>query len=181
MFRKLFQRLAVLAAVLILTACAGPGRRMTIPLTMPQGEVATIVAHNQTVPDWMLDRDKLALNYIVKGDVSAKQLAAASEAERACRIYTGTVRPNNLVTVFSQGVLYGLAGYLGVGLGAKLAFSGAQFTDYGTYGGVAGAFGGSVNGVVTSGGQTYTFENCGREVLMLFPGYDVRVLHKSPY
>ena len=90
------------------------------------------------------------------------------------------MRPSNLVAVLANGALYAVAGYVGVGLGAT-AFTGAKFSEYGRYGGVAGAFAGSANGVVTLGGQTYTFENCGREVLGLFPGYEVKVLQKSPY
>ncbi|MBU6388752.1 hypothetical protein KGQ72_02685 [Patescibacteria group bacterium] len=174
------QWLAAILVSLMLGACAGVGPATKIGVTMPDGEKATIVAHNQSVPDWMLAKDKLALNYIVKSDVSAKQLAAVAEAERACRIYTGTVRPNNLVTVISNGAIYAIAGGIGVGLGAK-AFPGAVYREYQRYGAAAGLFAGAANGMVTLGGQTYTFENCGREVLALFPGYDVKILQKSPY
>ena len=162
--------------------CAGPGKRVEIPVNMPgpDGGKATIVAHNQQAPDWMLSQKKLALNYIVKGDVSAEQLSAVAEAECACKIYTKTVRPNNLVAVMSSGVLYAAAGFAGVGLGSQ-AFAGAKFLEYGVYGAAATGVAGLANGVITMGGQTYTFENCGREVLGLFPGYEVRVLNKSPY
>ncbi|MFA5996204.1 MAG: hypothetical protein WC790_00560 [Candidatus Paceibacterota bacterium] len=173
-------KIAVLAMTVLLGACAGPGPRVNISVTMPDGERATIVAHQQAVPDWMLDRGKLALNYIVKGEVGAKQLAAVAETERACRIYTDTVRPSNLVGVVSSGVLYAAAGFIGVGIGSQ-AFTGAVQSEYATYGAWASGVSGTANGVVTLGGQTYTFENCGREVLGLFPGYEVRVLNKSPY
>jgi hypothetical protein len=85
-----------------------------------------------------------------------------------------------LVAVLSQGVLYAAAGYVGVGIGAH-AFTGANATQYAKYGAAATGFAGAANGMVTMGGQTYTFENCGREVLALFPNYEVRVLNKSPY
>ena len=171
--------LTALVAMLV-TGCAGPGAVKKIPLIMPRGEKATIVAHNQQVPDWMISRDKLALNFIVKGDVSAEQLAAVAEAERACRIYTGTVRPNNLVAVLSSGILYGAAGFIGVGIGSQ-AFPGAKFGQYAPYGAYATGVAGLANGIVSLGGQTYTFENCGGEVFRLFPGYEVHILQKSPY
>lgn len=174
-------RTAILAvATLFFGACASPGGMIKEPITMPNGEKATIVAHSQSVPDWMLDKDKLALNYIVRGEVSEKQLAAVAETERACRIYTGTVRPNNLVAVLSSGGLYALAGYVGVGVGSR-AFTGAVQSQYAKYGAWASGTAGIANGMITVGGQTYTFENCGREILGMFPAYDVKVLQKSPY
>lgn len=166
-------------AALLLSACA-PGEVTRIPVTMPDGERATIVAHDQQAPDWMLSRNKLALNFIVKGDVSDRQLAAVSEAERACRIYTGTVRPSNLVAVLSNGALYASTGYVGIGLGAT-AFTGVSASEYAVYGATAGGFAGAANGIVTLGGQTYTFENCGREIFDVFPDYKTRILQKSPY
>lgn len=178
--KKMTGWIAILAS-LLLGACASQGDAVRILGTMPGGEKFTIVAHNQSVPDWMLARDKLKLNFVVRGALSATQLTAVAETERACRIYTGTVRPSNLVAVLSNGVLYAGAGFVGIGLGAKAAFDGAKFTDYGKYGGYAGVFQGAANGIVTLGGQTYTFENCGREVLGLFPGYGVRIIEKSPY
>ncbi len=173
MFTKTF-RVAVLA-VLLIAGCATQGDAVRIGITMPDGERATIVAHNQSVPNWMLARESLALNFIVKGDVSAKQLAAVAETERACRIYTGTVRPNQLVAVLSSGVLYAIAGGIGVGL-ASQAYPRAVMSEYARYGATTGGFAGMANGVVNLGGQTYTFENCGAGVLSLFPGYDVRVI-----
>lgn len=172
--------LVILASSLLLGACASVGPATKIPISMPNGEKATIVAHSQSVPDWMLARDGLKLNFVTKGDLSSKQLAAIAETERACRIYTGTVRPNNLVAVLSNGIIYTLAGYIGVGMGAK-AFTGANHRQYAKYGAWASGAAGLANGVVSLGGQTYTFEACGREVLSLFPEYDVRVLLKSPY
>lgn len=118
---------------------------------------------------------------MVKGDVSDDQLAAVAVAEDACRIYTKTVRPNTLVAVASSGVLYAAAGYLGVGLGAKVGFAGAKFSEYGKYGGLANGASGVANGIISGGGKTYTFENCGREIFGMFPGYEVQVLQKSPY
>ncbi len=49
-------------------------------------------------------------------------------------------------TVGSTAAMYGAAGGLGIGLGAK-AFPGAIFHRYFTYGGIAGAFSGSAYGV----------------------------------
>jgi hypothetical protein len=168
------------AMSVLLGACAGPGEIIKIPVTMPGGAKATIVAHDQKVPDWLLSQDKLALNYIVKDDINDNQLAAIAEAERACHIYTKTVRPNNLVAVLSQGVLFASAGYIGVGLGAR-AFAGAIPSQYARYGMWASGVSGTANGIATLGGQTYTFENCGREILGLFPGFEVHVVQRSPY
>ncbi len=88
-------RIAMLAiAAMVLGACASVGPAVKIGVSLPGGEEETIVAHKQSVPDRWLASDKLRLNYIVPGDsVSEKQLAAVDEAERACRIYTGVVRP----------------------------------------------------------------------------------------
>lgn len=173
-------RLVILAAALMLGACASQGGIRKIPLQMPDGERATIVAHNQSVPDWMLARDTLSLNFIVKGSVSSQQLEAVAAAEKACRLYTGVVRPNDVVSVLSSGALYAVAGYVGGGVGSQ-AFPGAVFSQYARYSGYATGLGGLANGIVSLGGQTYTFEECGREVFGLFPGYQVRILMKSPY
>lgn len=177
--RFLLYGLAVFAA-LFLGGCATQGDPVRISIAMPGGERATMVAHPQSVPDWMLARDGLKLNYLVKTDVSERQLKAVAEVERACRIYTGTVRPSNLALVLSHGILYAAAGFVGVGIGAN-AFDFVKPSQYAEYGAWASGLGGTANGIVTLGGQTYTFENCGREVMGLFPGYEVRVILKSPY
>lgn len=174
--------LALLA--LLVSACATQGGPEFIRGTMPRNEKFTIVAHNQRVPDWWLDQGQLKLNFLVKGEVSKEQMVAVAEAERVCRIYAGVVRPSNLVAVLSSGILYGAAGWAGVGLGARAFLSqagGIKTSAYARYGGDASAFAGVANGMISLGGQTYTFENCGRELLELFPGYEVKVLQKSPY
>lgn len=182
--KKMLSRIAILASIIVLLGgCATQGDLMKIPISMPNGEKATIGAYNQSVPDYWLDRDKLKANFLVKGDISSTQLAAIAEAERACRIFTGTVRPSNLVAVLSSGVIYAIAGATGLYWGSA-AFTGAtqvyrnQSAEYGAW---ASGTGGAANGLITLGGQTYTFENCTREVLALFPGYEVKILQKSPY
>ena len=179
--KKMLVGLALVASTGFLTGCASVGEQVRIPVTMPNGERATIVAHNQSVPDWMLSRDSLRLNYIVPGEVTKEQIAAVAEAERACRLYTDTVRPSNLVAVLANGILYGLAGGLGVGIGSQ-AFNFARFNEYFQYGGTASGFGGAANGIISLGGQTYTFEDCGGNVLSTMRGYkEIRTLRKSPY
>lgn len=128
----------------------------------------------------MVDRDKLALNYVVNGDVTDKQIAAVDAAEKACRVATDAARPSDWTSVLSQGALYAIAGYIGIGVGSK-AFTGAVTNQYARYGAWATGTAGIANGIVTRGGQTYTFEVCGRDVFDLFPNYQVRVLLKSPY
>lgn len=176
MKRNMWCGLAILLMAVMVTACAGPGVRKEIPFTMPEGEKLTIVVHNQIATDWMLSKDKLALNYIVKGDVSEKQLAAIATVEENCRIYTGAKQPNKLVAVLSSGILYGTAGFIGIGLGSQ-AFKGVNSLAYGAYGGVAGFTGGVANGVVNLGSQSYIFENCGRDVFNTSPNYKVRVMY----
>lgn len=177
---KTLQTGIVILAALLLGACATQGEREELPLTYPDGEKLTLVAHKQWSPDWLLDGSKMKLNYIVKGDVTPKQLAAVAKTEEACRIFTEKVRPNDLVAVFATGVLYTAAGYVGVGLGAK-AFTGVSSSQYARYGAAATGMAGAANGVITLGGKTYTFENCGREALSIVSQYGVRVLNKSPY
>jgi hypothetical protein len=179
--KKMFLRAMSLAlSAAILSACASPGELVAISLTMPRGEQATMYAHNQQVPDWLLDTNRLALNYIVLGKATAEQVAAVAEAERACRIYTKTVRPNEWVAVGLNGALYLAAGFVGGGAGSQV-FSGANFIKYGLDTGAVYGAGGLANGVIQMGGKTYTFENCGREILNLFPGYGAHVMQKSPY
>lgn len=179
MLQKLFQGLAVLAA-LVLAGCASTGGgRTEIVGSVGSNKTYTIVAHNKSLPDWMSPSDQL--NYVVKGKgVSAEQLRAVSDVERSCRLYTDAVHPSKLVAVLSSTAIYALAGYVGVGSGAHAAFKGASFSEYGKYGGAATGLSGAANGTITLGGRTYTFENCGREVFGLFPETGVRVLNKSP-
>lgn len=172
---------AILLMAMIAFGCAGPGTLTKIPVDMPKGEKATIIAHNQQVPDWMLAKDKLALNYIINGkEASDEQLKAVAATEKSCRIYTDTVRPNDLVAVGLETALYFAVGFTGIGLGSQ-AFIGANSLAYGAYGGAATGLAGTANGIVKLGGKTYTFENCGQTILGMFPGYEVRVLQKSPY
>lgn len=174
------RNVAVLAIATLLSACATQGDPQKIKATLPDGEVLTIVAHPQSVPDWMLDGSTLKANFMVKGDVTPRQLAAVAEIEKMCRIYTGTVRPSNLVAAVSSGVLYGIAGFIGVGLGSQ-AFAGAVFSEYARYGGAASGFAGAANGVISSAGQTYTFENCTTTALGKVLQYGVSGLNRSPY
>ena len=85
-----------------------------------------------------------------------------------------------MVAVISSGALYAGAGFTGVGAGSQ-AFDGASFLEYGQYGAAATGVAGLANGVISLAGKTYTFENCGREVLAMFPNYKVNVIQKSPY
>jgi len=170
---------AFLATIALLAGC-GAGDLIRIPVQMPNGEKVTIVAHNQKVPDWMLSKNKLALNYIVKGDVTDTQLGAVNSVQNAGRLYVKKARPNDLVSIISNGICYAAAGYVGVGLGS-MAFPGAIPHQYAVYGAAATGLSGLVNGLITRGGQTYTFEEFGRETFGLFPRYGITVLMKSPY
>lgn len=177
---KILQKVALVAA-LALSACAGPGTLETIPVDLGGGQKATIYVHNQQWPSWMLATDKLAFNYVVKGEQTEEQLTAIAGAEKACRIYTNKSRPNELVGVLLNGTLYAVTGFLGTGGGAALAFKGASFRDYGEYGGTSYGGGGVANGIVQEGGKVYTFQNCGREIFSLFDRKDIRIMQTSPY
>jgi len=171
----------VILAILVLSGCATQGERVQTTITYPDGETITIVAHEQSVPDMWLKKSSLKLNYMVQGNVTTKQMEAVARTERGCHEgYSAIVRPSNLVNIVANGLLYGVAGFAGVGLGSQ-AFAGAKLTEYGLYGLGASGAGGVANGIVSSGGQTYTFESCGREALSIVPQYGVRVLNKSPY
>jgi len=168
--------LAILLVAVVVGGC-GAGKMIQIPATYPDGERLTIVAHNQIVPDWMVAKSKLALNFIVKGDVSEKQLAAVATTEGACRIYTKTVRPHDLVAVASYGVLFFGAGFAGGGIGSQV-FPGVNSLSYGTYVGTVGGATGAASGTISLGGKMYTFENCGANALNAVSSYGVRVLTK---
>lgn len=149
---------------------------------MPDGSSATIVAHDQQVPDYLLDAGRAKLNFMVKGNLTESQLAAVLSVEKACRVYTDTVTPNDLVAVVSGGVIYAVAGFVGVGVGSQALAGSAKWLEYGPYGAAASGMGGAANAFISNrSGRTYTFQNCGREALGLFSQYDVRVLQKSPW
>lgn len=172
--------LAVMAT-LMLGACAGPGARVEIPFTLPTGKTGTLVAHNRQVPSWLIADNGYALNYMYTGELSKDKLAAVAEAERACRLYTGTVHPSNLVAVVSGGFLYGVIGFPIGGLASK-AFTGAQFNEYAKYFSIASAGGGLSNGIITLGGKSYTFQDCGEVVLSSDSAYkDIKILRDNPY
>ncbi len=166
---------AVLAAIFH-TACVGPGAVTTIPVTI-EGKRATIIAHNQWAPDSWIDRDQMALNYVVLGHINEKQILAVAETERACRIYTGVVHPGNLVAVVSDGILYATYGFLGFGIASQV-IAGAKAVEGAIGGAAITGSAGAARSTVSLGNRIYTFENCGREVIALFPEYGVRIIQK---
>lgn len=173
--------IAILASI-FLGACVSMGPAEVRSVTMPgrNGGTMSIVAHSHRgMPDWMLSTKGLKLDYMVRGNVSQDQLAAVAEAERTCRIYTDTVRPNMAVAAFFDGLLYYGVGYGGLYYGSK-AFHGTVARQYGNYGGRATGFIGAGNSIISSGTKTYTFQNCGEGIFNLFPGYDVKVRTNGP-
>lgn len=171
----------VLVVALFTAACASQGKRVEMPFTMPDGEKATIVAHNQLVPNWMIDSDTYGLNYIMSGgkEQTEKQYAAVNETERVCREFTTVVHPHDAVTVLVATLMFGGAGAAGGGIGA-LAFPGAIIGHYAMYSAASGGLFGGAWGALTLGSKIYTFENCGREVMSRYPRYGIQVLLKSP-
>jgi len=165
---------------LTLSGCFSSGKAVRIPVDMGSGVHKTIVAHNRVVPEYLIADGKRSLDFIYEGELTQTQLTAIAGAEKACRIYTGTVHPNQLVAVLMSGVLYGAAGFVGAGAGSQV-WVGAKFVEYGAYGGAAGALGGIANGIITLGGRNYTFQNCGRELFGDEPQFKIKVLISSPY
>lgn len=167
-----------LNSILLVGCAAGPARK--IPVVYPRGEKFTIVAHEQSVPTWLLAINKLELNYIVRDDVTEEQLAAVAVTQDACRIYTDAVRPNVLVAVISNGIIYGISGYAGLYYGSQ-ALKGTHSSEYGKYGGRAGFASGLANGIVSEGGKKYTFQSCSKEMLGKVQQYGITVITDSPY
>lgn len=175
MLKKIAGWIAVLA-ILVLTGCAGPGQRKEIALTVPPVDGGrgpdrlTIVVHDRQVPTWLLDRDKLALNYLVKGPaVSEKQLAAVKAVEGACREYSRLSRPHPAVTIGIHSLLFGITNGFGLRIASE-AYRGTRADEYWRYGSVTGAVSGAASGLVLSGDQKVSpFEDCGEEVFFAAP------------
>lgn len=181
---KTLCRIAILASIIVLSACAGPGARTEIPFTLPSGKTGTLVVNDRQVPSWMIADSERALNYMYTGELSKDKLAAIAVAEKTCRIYTGKAHTSNLVAVASGAGLYALAGYAGlfIGSGFLTGITSKQQAEYGGYGASASGFGGAANGIITLGGKNYTFQNCSEVVLSADPAYrDVKIMRDSPY
>jgi hypothetical protein len=115
----------------------------------------------------------------VKGEVNLTHLYAVATVEKAGRAYIRETRPNDFISIFSSGLLYGIAGYAGGYLGSK-AFHGADPKEYGAYAAAATGLAGLANGLVSLGGKTYSFEVFGMQTLgATYPGILVNI--KSPY
>lgn len=176
-----FFKLTVLATLAVLGGCATQGPPEMMSETFPRGEVITLVAHNQSVPSYLLDREKLKLNYFIRGsEVNEEQLLAIAKTEKMCRFHTRKAQPSNLVAVLSSGILYAIAGFAGVGSGSQV-FDGAKFLEYGPYGAAATGMAGVASGTIALAGNVYTFENCGKDILADLSSYGVRVLNRNPY
>jgi len=178
---KTASRIVILASIIVLSACAGPGARTEIPFTLPSGKTGTLVVHDRQVPSFLIADEERALNYMYTGERSKENLDAIAVAENTCRLYVGKAHHSNLVAILSSGVLYSIAGGIGVGLGSQ-AFNGAVFSEYAEYGAAASGFSGAANGIITLGGKNYTFQNCGEVVLNADTRYkEIKIMRDSPY
>lgn len=180
MLKLISRGLATVTVCVGIIGCAGPGELMQIPVNMGSGHTATIYAHNQQVPSWLLATDTLTLNYIVKGNQTQEQLLAVAGAEKACRLYTKTSRPNELVAVIANTAVYAGMELPFAMYGATL-FKGAKVLQYGGDAAAEEAGGGSGNGIIQMGGKVYTFQNCGHELFELFKIPDIQILQTSTY
>lgn len=182
MFKTVVQGLAMLASVVLLGACAGPGERKEIQVLVPQLEAGKpadeviLVVHDRQVPKYWLDRDRVALNYLVKGKVSEGQKNAVDAVEKGCREYAKLANSHPAVTIGSHALLFGSLGAIG-GAWASNAFPRTHAGEYAEYVGKLGTTSGAGSGIVYGGGErVYSFENCGEEVLRKAPR-GVTVLH----
>jgi hypothetical protein len=173
-------RTFVAAALMFsLGACVSAGEVRKHTAVMPRGERLTIVDHNIQGPRWLQSTDSLAMDFVVKGDVTDEQLKAVAAVEDSCKLYAHDSQQGKLVAVLSDGILYAVAGFIGVGGGSQ-AFPGAKFFQYGAYGAGAGATSGMAYAIL-SDGKTYAFDNCAVQMFDADPQYKVHPLERMPY
>lgn len=167
----------VLLTAALLTAACSQGERMYHTFTMPDGEKATIVDHQNHFPQWMVIG--YPQSYIIEGDEpTKKQLAALDVVEGVCEDHVRTVHPHNSVTLVVDAALFGAAGAAGGAIGS-LAFPFAKASQYAMYGAASGGLFGMAYGGFTISGKNYTFQSCSREVFARFPKYKVQPIIDS--
>lgn len=171
-------KISILVSAVLLGACATTTKYYPVEFT--NGEKLTIASNSQTLPDFLLPLSSIHSSFIVEGEVTEDQLENVKRAENVCRLHTENSRPSVPVIIVANGIVFGLAGHLGVGLGSKALGSAVKYREYGRYGGTAGVFSGMANGLVTIAGRSYTFKNCTREALDAAK-LQIRVLPESPY
>jgi hypothetical protein len=174
--------IAILASIIALSACGTTGGPKTeyYPVEFTNGKKLTIASQSQVLPDFLLPLSSIRTSYIVEGEVTADQIENVNRAETVCRLHTENSRASVPVIIAINGIVYGLTGYLGVGLGAKAFGAAVKYREYARYGGTAGLFSGMGNGLITIAGRSYTFKNCTREALDAAK-LNIRVLTESPY
>lgn len=176
MLRKAF----VLVLCFLISGCISQGEYQKVSLTMPDGEKATLGTSNNQLPTWAYGVDGYLVPFIVRGDVTPKQLDALGRVGKACREYTSLRHPLDVVTLGTDAIIFGGFGALGGYLGS-LAFPYAIGGQYAKYGAATGGAFGAGWGLTTLGGKNYTFQSCAREAFDLFPRYGVRVPISSTY
>ncbi len=147
---------------------------------MPDGERATLGTSNNWLPTWAYRTGGYRLNFLVRGDLTPKQLEALNRVATACQEYTKIKHPLDVVTLGTDAAIFGGFGALGGYLGS-LAFPYAISGQYAKYGAATGGAFGAGWGLTTLAGKNYTFQSCGREVFDLFPKYGVKVPISSTY
>ena len=178
--KKLHVLFAILAiCALLFTGNANAGGLTEKSVTMPDGRSATIIAHEQILPNWMIPISSLHMNCLVVGDVTKEKLAMISKVEDMSRNYTKSVTPNAFVSVSTNTLLYTAVGYIGVGLGS-MAFPTVIPRQYAWYGAAATGFVGLANSLISLGYKNYTFEIFGQQFFAQNQGFGITVLIKSP-
>jgi len=162
--------------LVMVTGCANQGARVEIEFTMPRGEVNTIVANDQTLPNWLMSVREWRMNYLVKGKVTDEQRKAVAIIEDVCRKYTKVVQPNVVAEMASNAVLMGAFSALGVGIGAHYLAKNIDENAYAKYGGIVGAASGAASGVMAGGGRLYTIQTCLRDIANANSQYGIRAM-----
>ena len=175
--------LVIAALVVATTTGCAAGKAEYLRGTMPDGTIVTVVSHAHA-PSLFADAKKQKFDYVYKGrTLSKKQRAAKDTTLTLCRGYASVSSPNEVVEALTYGGAYGLAGFVGVGLGGSKALPGNQipFSSWGGYGAAAGGLAGLVGGVLNAGqDKVYNFNNCGITILNdMYSKYGIRVLQTT--
>ncbi|MSU74553.1 hypothetical protein EXS57_02105 [Candidatus Kaiserbacteria bacterium] len=177
MKKMILGRIAILAMMVLLGACASPGKLESIPFTGEGGQKWNYLISDQWGPDFIQDEKKRTVNVLVKGEVTQAQLDAIATTQGVCRI-AESKRPGKWVAAISNGVLYLATGTLGAGFAIRALMPGVRVAQNVQYvsqvGAVSGATGGFIN---TATGESYLFYLCNHNLIAAaFPTAKITVM-----
>ena len=166
--KTFFRWIAILASTVLLGACATSGERIEIPISMPNGQSATIYTSNETLPTWARATDSYQLSFVTKNAATAEQLAVVAALDRGCKS-TQAVHPHMAASIPANGLLYGTiaapalfcSGAPGVSRSSRTIMGIRIHRVW-----CIAAASGIVNWV-----DEYTYQNCAANTLALFQEY----------